>query len=51
MPMLTAPLQFTTPEKLDADPAEPGADNAAVLCELLGHSRAELDRWAAEKAV
>lgn len=51
VPMLTAPFQFTTPEKLDAYPAEPGANNAAVLCGLLGHSSAELDRWAAEKVV
>ena len=51
VPMLTAPFQFTTPAKLAAYPAQPGANNAAVLCELLGHSRAELDRWAAEKVV
>ena len=51
VPMLTAPFQFTTPEKLDAYPAQPGANNVAVICELLGHSRHELDRWAGEKVV
>jgi len=51
VPMLTAPFQLMTPETLTAYPAQPGASNAAVFCEMLGHSKAELDRWRADKVV
>jgi crotonobetainyl-CoA:carnitine CoA-transferase CaiB-like acyl-CoA transferase len=51
VPMLAAPFQFTTPETLTAYAATPGADNEAVYSKLLGHGKAEIDRWAAEKVV
>lgn len=51
VPMLAAPFQFTLPGQLTAFPARPGESNAAVLCDWLGHSRTELDQWAAERVV
>lgn len=51
VPLLTAPFQFTLPSKVAGYPAKPGADNAKVLCDWLGHSRPELDRWISEQAV
>lgn len=51
VPLLTAPFQFSLPSKLTSYPAAPGADNSKVICDWLGHSRPELDRWISEQAV
>lgn len=52
LPALGAVPAFTAPFQFDGEPltlghaaAAPGADNAAVYCELLGHSRDELADW------
>ncbi len=51
IPVLAAPFQFSLPAKMKAYPALPGADNARVLCDWLGHSKAELERWTGARAV
>jgi crotonobetainyl-CoA:carnitine CoA-transferase CaiB-like acyl-CoA transferase len=49
--MLTAPFQFTLPSKVSSYPAQPGADNSKIICDWLGHSRPELERWTSEQVV
>jgi len=45
VPVLVAPYQFMLPEKLAFCSVQPGADNARVLGEWLGHSASDLQRW------
>ncbi len=45
VPVLAAPFQFMTPEKLAFCAVRPGADNARVLGEWLGYSATDLQRW------
>ncbi len=51
VPVLTAPFQHDLPAALLPCPAQPGADNARWLCEWLGHSPADLERWTREQVV
>jgi crotonobetainyl-CoA:carnitine CoA-transferase CaiB-like acyl-CoA transferase len=51
VPVLVAPFQASAPEHLKSWPKQPGADNPRVLCEWLGHTPSELERWAKAGAV
>ena len=47
VPAFTAPFQLDgAPLQLQRAAVEPGLDNEAVWCAWLGHTRADLDRWA-----
>jgi crotonobetainyl-CoA:carnitine CoA-transferase CaiB-like acyl-CoA transferase len=45
IPVLVAPYQFMLPEKLALCAVQPGADNARVFGEWLGHSAPDIQRW------
>jgi crotonobetainyl-CoA:carnitine CoA-transferase CaiB-like acyl-CoA transferase len=44
VPVLAAPFQSSLSKKLNSYPEQPGADNARVLGDWLGHSPSELER-------
>lgn len=51
LPMLMAPFQYTLPDEMVGCAPRPGADNARILCEWLGHLPSELSEWTRAGAV
>jgi len=46
-----APNPVEVKLRLELLPEKPGADNSKVICDWLGHSRPELERWTREQVV